>query len=297
MRYSKCKIVRSLVFLLIPFITLSQSKVYESLTMKSKLLNTEVKYSVYLPDGYDTSHRKYPIVYLLNGFNGGEKDWIQFGNVQNIVDENIKQSHIVSMIIVMPDGDDRLYMNKADGSYPYEDMFIEELMPFVEKKYRVRKEKRFRGIAGLSMGGAGAIRWALKYPSVFGSCAGFSAAIVTDEELKKQRDSFYNNYFGRMSDSAKGLVGEERITKDYREYDILHLVKNKKSDLLKSVHIYFDCGDKDFLSIGNAQLHIELKKKRIPHEYRVRSGAHTWGYWQESLPKGLLFISKKIRGW
>lgn len=282
------------VFLCFSVSIYSQSQVFESLSMQSKLLKTNVKYSVYLPDGYKTSKRHYPIVYLLNGFTGGETDWIQFGNLQGIADETIEKNDMVSMIIVMPDGGDRLYMNKADGTYPYEDMFIKEFVPFIENTYRVRKEKQFRGIAGLSMGGFGAIRLALKHSSIFGSCAGFSSAIVTDDELKTYSNSFYNNYFGRISEAIKGLEGKDRITKEFREYDLLHLVKNKEARLLKSVHIYFDCGDDDFLSIGNAQLHIELKKRKIPHQYRVRNGTHNWEYWRTSLSEGLKFISKKI---
>ena len=143
------------ILCLIVFITFGQSRVLESLEIPSKLLKTNVKYSVYLPNGYDESNRKYPIVYLLNGYTGDERDWIQFGNMQNIMDQGISNSDFPAMIVVMPDGDDRLYVNKYDGTYPYGDMLIEEVGSSCRITVQVRSEKQFRAVSGLSMGGAG----------------------------------------------------------------------------------------------------------------------------------------------
>ena len=273
----------------------AQSKVFESLSMQSELLNTSIKYSVYLPDGFDTSNEKYPIVYLLNGFTGDETNWTRIGHLRDIADELIKGKQIEPMVIVMPDGDDRLYMNKDDGTYPYEDMFIKELMPFVEKEYRVKSEKKYRGISGLSMGGAGSLRLSLKYHNLFNACAAFSAGISTEEELINENSGGFEDYFGRISPSVVSAKGEARLNKTIKDYNLFDLVKTKDPKLLKSVDIYFDCGDDDFLAIGNAMLHIELTKKRIPHEYRVRDGSHTWKFWVDSLPVGLVFISNSMR--
>jgi enterochelin esterase-like enzyme len=284
----------ALLSLLVSISVFAQSKVLKSLEMSSKLLNTSVQYSVYLPDGYESSQQEYPVVYLLNGFTGGETDWIILGNMQSIVDNLILNNSIEPLVIVMPDGDDRLYMNKDDGTYPYEDMLINEFLPYVEKKFRIKDEKKYRGISGLSMGGAGSLRLTLKHLEIFSSCAAFSSAVLTNEEAVKWDDNFYDNYFGRISDSHVGLKGLARLTETYNDYNVLHLVKTKNPELLKSVNIYFDCGDDDFLTIGNSQLHIELRKKGIPHEYRVRDGGHTWDYWQDSLPIGLKFIDKNF---
>ena len=263
----------------------------ESLNMKSALLNTEVKYSIYLPDGYDYSERQYPVVYLLNGYTGNETDWIQSGGMQQIVDHEIEEGNIQEMIIVMPDGDDRLYMNRTDGTYPYEDMFIKELLPHIENLYRVRKGKRYTGISGLSMGGAGSLKLALKYDAHFGVCAAFSAAIFMDESVTASDQEFMNSYISKAMPDVVGERGKKRLNKSYEEYNVLHLAKTKDPELLKTVKIYFDCGDDDFLTLGNALLHKELIERKIPHEYRVRDGAHTWPYWRESLPVGLKFIS------
>jgi|TARA_R110000737_G_C14580409_1_gene485558 enterochelin esterase-like enzyme len=269
----------------------AQSKVLESLSMKSELLNTEVRYSIYLPDGYDFSERHYPVVYLLNGYTGNETDWIELGGMQGIVDNEIEEGKIQKMVIVMPDGDDRLYMNRTDGTYPYEDMFIKELLPFIESQYRIRKGKRFTGISGLSMGGAGSIKLALKYDTHFGACAAFSSAVYTEESVTTSDPESMNGYVSKAMPDMVGTKGKNRLNKSYEDYDVLHLVKTKDPALLKTVKLYFDCGDDDSLTLGNAELHKELTVRQIPHEYRVRDGAHTWPFWRESLPVGLQFIS------
>lgn len=269
----------------------AQSKVLESLGMKSALLNTDINYSIYLPDGYDYSERRYPVVYLLNGYTGNETDWIESGGMQHIVDHEIEEGNIQKMIIVMPDGDDRLYMNRTDGTYPYEDMFIKELLPFIESTYRIRKGKRYTGISGLSMGGAGALKLALRYDEQFGACAAFSSAVFTEEAVTASEQESMNGYISKAMPDMVGVKGKNRLNKSYEDYDVLHLVKTKDVAKLKSVKIYFDCGDDDFLTLGNAELHKQLTLKQIPHEYRVRDGAHTWPFWWESLPIGLQFIS------
>lgn len=283
----------SAVFLLLFQFSFGQSKVLESLAMSSTLLKTEIKYSIYLPDGYENSERSYPVVYLLNGYTGDERDWVQFGNLQNSVDEGIAASKFPAMIIVMPDGDDRLYMNRGDGTYPYEDMFIQEFIPFIENNYRIRSEKQFRAISGLSMGGAGALKLAMTHTDLFAACAAYSSALRDDAALTSYGDGDqerFDNYFGRAL--GEGLVGEERLTEHYRQNNVFDIIKRKDSQDLKKIAYYIDCGDDDYLSPGNVQLHLELKELGIKHEFRIRDGAHTWPFWRESWPIGLSFIGK-----
>jgi S-formylglutathione hydrolase FrmB len=145
------------------------------------------------------------------------------------------------------------------------------------------------------MGGAGSLRLALKHHELFGACAAFSSALVTDFEIKMMPQQNFDNYFALIDPKMKGKEGEDRLTDSYQDFSVLNLVNTKDPDLLRSVNIYFDCGDDDFLAIGNSQLHIDLKKQRIPHEYRVRDGGHTWNFWVDSLPDGLVFISNSMR--
>lgn len=280
----------SLILVLCSSYSHAQSVVIESESLNSKIINKDIKYSVYLPDGYESSKRMYPVVYLLNGFTGNEIDWIQFGDMQKIVDEGIASGEIPPMVIIMPDGDDRLYMNNHDNSYRYGDMFIEELMPFVEEKYRIRAEKQFRGISGLSMGGAGTLRFAMLYPELFGAAAAYSSAVGTDQEMISGGQQGFDGYWGRVL--GTGLKAEARLSDYYRKNSILDIAKTADVNKLNSVRIYFDCGDDDFLAVGNASLHIEMLDRGIRHEYRVRDGAHNWDFWRTSLPIGLKFIGE-----
>ena len=130
---------------------------------------------------------------------------------------------------------------------------------------------------------------AFKHHDLFGAVAAFSSAIRTDEEFMAYRKGdVWDNYFGRAF--GTGLEGQDRLTDFYRKNNVLDLVKNTDTNALKSVRIYFDCGDDDYLSPGNAYLHLTLKEREIPHEFRMNEGNHTWSYWRENLPVGMKFI-------
>ncbi|MFA5815094.1 MAG: alpha/beta hydrolase-fold protein [Bacteroidales bacterium] len=124
------------------------------------------------------------VVYLLHGYTDNETGWIQFGEVNMAADKAIASREIPSMIIVMPDAKATWYMNNADVSEKFEDMFIQEFIPYIDKTYRTRAKKEFRGVSGLSMGGFGTLLYSLKRPDMFAACAAFSAAVWTDEEIK-----------------------------------------------------------------------------------------------------------------
>lgn len=264
--------------------TLAQTgKVFDNLSLPSKILKMERKFAVYLPPDYETSDRSYPILYLLHGGGDDQTGWVQFGEVLSITDKAIKEGKATPMIIVMPDANTgrRGYSNDATGTWRYEDFFFQELMPFVEKKYRVKAEKRFRAISGLSMGGDGTFTYTLHHPELFSAACPLSAGtgpLTIDEAKTRLRrdnpnihDSLITNYFNRQSVPA--------------------LVNNFPDSLKKTVRWYIDCGDEDFLYEGNSLVHIAMRKRDIPHEFRIRNGAHNWTYWRESLPEVLAFVS------
>jgi enterochelin esterase-like enzyme len=271
------------------FSQVPQGKVLESLAMESKILDREVLYTVYLPPGYETDQRKYPVLYLLHGYTGNETDWIQFGNANYIADHAIAAGEITPMIIVTPDGRNDWYVNSSDGTVLYEDMFVKEFIPFIEKTYAVRGTKEFRVISGLSMGGHGSLILALRHPELFAVSAPLSAAIYTEGQWTSFTQDRYDNYFGPIY--GMGLEGEARLTGNFKKYSVLNIVENQPADSTARVKFYIDCGDDDFLTVGNSQLHILMNEKKIPHQYRVRDGAHNWTYWREALPDALKFVS------
>ena len=258
-------------------------KVFDNLTLKSKLLNMDRKYAIYLPPDYETSQRSYPVLYLLHGGGDDQTGWVQFGEVQLITDKAIREGTATPMIIVMPDANTtrRGYSNDATNTWRYEDFFFQELIPFVEKTYRVKTEKRYRAVAGLSMGGDGTFTYALHHPELFAAACPLSAGTgpltldIARERLKKENSN--------ISDSL--------ITAFYKRQSVVELVNNIPDTLKKSVRWYIDCGDDDFLYEGNSLVHIAMRKKEIPHEFRIRDGAHNWTYWRNALPEVLQFVS------
>ena len=273
-----------LVWIFMTFSAISQySKVMDNLTLTSKILNGERKYAIYLPQDYETSQRKYPVLYLLHGSGDDQTGWVQFGEVLQITDKAVGDGLATPMVIVMPDAQSgqKGYFNSFDGEWNYETFFFEELIPFIEKKYRIKSEKRFRAIAGLSMGGGGAFIYALRHPEMFSSACPLSGVMG---ELS------YDEFYKKNETTLKGLR-RETVYNYYSNHNALSIIKNQTDANLKSVKWYIDCGDDDFLFEGNSMVHVALKKRGIPHEYRVRDGSHNWTYWRSSLPKVLAFIS------
>ena len=267
-------------------ISLGQSgKVYDNLTLNSKILKMDRKYAVYLPPDYETSERSYPVLYLLHGGGDDQTGWVQFGEVLTITDKAIKEGKATPMVIIMPDantGPQRGFSNNATGAWRYEDFFFEELMPFVEKKYRIRAEKRYRAISGLSMGGDGTFTYALHHPELFQSACPLSAG-TGPSSLEETRTRLKNNNAG---------IQDSLIEKFYKRQSVLYMLNNWPDSLKKTVRWYIDVGDDDFLYEGNSLAHIAMRKREIPHEFRTRDGAHNWTYWRESLPEVLWFISQ-----
>jgi enterochelin esterase-like enzyme len=270
----------------------SRGVVKESLTVESKILGKPVRYSIYLPYDYATSERFYPVVYLLHGYTDSDMGWVQFGEANSIADQAITDRVIPPMIIVMPDAGVSWYINNHDNSVRYEDFFIKEFITHIESRYRIRPEKQFRGVAGLSMGGYGALIYTLRHPEMFAACAAFSAAVYTDEETMEKTDERW----ARIDSLLYGpnLKGKERLTEHYKSYNPLHIVRSADPEKIKSVRLYLDCGDDDFLYKGNATFHMLLRDLKISHEYRARDGGHTWSYWRSGLLDGLKFIGESF---
>lgn len=275
----------TILFLLFSFIAIAQyGKVYDELKLKSEILKSDRKYAVYLPPDYDLSERSYPVLYLLHGGGDDQTGWVQFGEVLQITDKAIREGISTPMIIVMPDANTgrRGYFNDPKGDWNYENFFFEELMPHVERKYRIKSEKRYRAVAGLSMGGGGTFMYALHRPDLFSSACPLSAS-TGPLSLEEAGQWLERRSERKYSDDEK---------KQYFEtHSAVALINSMDAEKIRSVRWYIDCGDDDFLYEGNALVHIALKKKEIPHEYRVRDGAHNWTYWRESLPEVLKFVS------
>ncbi len=284
---NKYRPIIACLFIVLPAFMFAQTgKVYDNLTLPSKILKSDRKYAIYLPPDYETSQRTYPVLYLLHGAGDDQTGWVQFGEVLSIADKTVKDGIATPMIIVMPDANTgkRGYFNDSKGEWRYEDFFFEEFLPFIEKKYRIKAEKRFRAVSGLSMGGGGTFMYAMHHPELFSSACPLSASVgpLTMEEaatrLKRENPA----------------ASDADVSKYFNNLSALSLANNMPDTLKKAVRWYIDCGDDDALSEGNALVHVAMRKKMIPHEFRIRDGAHTWTYWRSALPTVLEFISQSF---
>jgi len=242
------KFMLGLISVFIFNITAAQNagKVIETLNIKSNILNRNVKYAIYLPSDYSTSERTYPVVYLLHGHTDDNTSWLQAGEINRYADKAIEEGTIPPMIIVMPDADSSFYINSYDGDEKYEDFFIKEFIPSIEKTYRIKNKKRFRGIAGLSMGGYGSLLYTIKYPELFAAAGCLSAAVFDDDSIVNMPEKSYQYIYGQLF--GGNLKGKERLNKTWYSNSILKLVEIKATADLSKVRYWIDCGVDDYLS-------------------------------------------------
>ncbi len=180
---------KTLVYILallatISFATLTvhaQRASVETIQFQSKLINATLPYSVILPPGYRAdATTRYPVLYLLHGHGGHYTDWLTRTNVADVAAQ-------YRMIIVMPEGNDSWYVDGATGlNDKYESYILQELMPDVDKRYRTIQSRYGRAIAGLSMGGYGAIKYGVKYPATFVFAASMSGAFGATRYTEKE---------------------------------------------------------------------------------------------------------------
>ena len=256
--------------------------VVKQFTVESKLLGVEKEYSVYLPDGYGKSTEKYPVLYLLHGAWGTHNSWVRAegsrgGNLQAIADAEIAAGRCKKMVVVVPDargegekngGKNMGYFNVEN--WPYETFFFEEFIPHIEKKFKVLATKEGRAIAGLSMGGGGSFVYAQRHPDMFN--AAYSTSGLLDHRYRPKKVDSYENIGWYWSVAATSPV----------EY-----VRNataEQLEKLRTVRWMLDCGDDDGIISTNIDFFVEMKREKVPVEFRVRNGKHNWAFWREALP-------------
>ncbi|MBQ0049848.1 MAG: alpha/beta fold hydrolase [Bacteroidales bacterium] len=254
-------------------------------TFKSERLGTEVKYNVYLPNGFERDNATYPIVYLLHGFTDDYTAWKERGQMQTVADELIESGEAREMVIVMPNAGGPDVMNTWNGylnmpGWPYEDFFFDEFLPAIEKKYRIVGDKEHRAIMGLSMGGGGSTIYAQRHPDMFSSCYAMSPWLEFSGKNQYQENSkpYYLQESMRDCSALTFLEGLDATT----------------AEKLRTVKWFFDCGDDDFLFDLSVRIHQLMRKKRIKDELRVRNGQHNWEYWHQAIRIALPFASRNF---
>ncbi len=266
-------------------------RIVESLSFFSKILGQEVKYSICLPQDYFTVNHSYPVVYLLHGLGDDETSWLEYGQISQIADKAVQEKAIVPMIYVMPQGFRSYYVNDFSGAFRYQDMFIQELIPFIDNKYHTIADRQHRATMGYSMGGFGTLILPMKNPEVFGSCVPLSISIRTDQQYMKEDSTGWNQQWGRIFGGI-GKIGNDRITDYYRHNNPFQIFSQEDLSKLSGLKIFIANGDDEqTLCRSNEELHILLRDKKFSHEFRITNGGHEFAFWRSCLPNGLNFLS------
>ena len=253
----------------------------------SKILGHAVPYCVILPADYDADKASYyPALYFLHGLGGNEQLLLNSGGM-NMIQDLRDQKRIGEFLIVAPDGGRSFYINSRDGKVRYEDFFIREFLPYIESHYRVRAERKSRGITGVSMGGYGALRFALRYPNLFAAVSAHSPALIeTLPNIKVSSDQ------AAAVAEVLGKAFGSRVDAAFWERESpFTIVKDEPRPA--GLAIYFDCGTEDDFGFnkGAAQFDQLLTARGIPHEFHLYPGGHDWGYFAEYLPASFEFQS------
>lgn len=257
-------------------------------SLQSNVLGAQVKYNVYLPDGFGQTEKTYPVVYLLHGLSDDYTAWVRNGNMQLVADELIGTGEACEMVIVMPNAGGADTHNIWNGyfnmlGWRYEDFFFQEFIPAVEEKYRIVGDKGHRAVMGLSMGGGGSTVYAQRHPEMFSSCYAMSAWLdnANDEvwPLDSPKDCLYYVANSVHDHSALAFI-------DQADENTL--------ERLRTVAWFIDCGDDDFLFDLSVAFYQKMRDHGVKSEFRVRNGVHNWEYWHLALRQALPFAARNF---
>lgn len=252
---------------------LAGGKVEPSLRAPSPVLGRDIAYSLYLPQNLSSPPA---VLYLLHGLGGNERDWLHLGQIQKTADRLIDEARMPPMAIVMPNGGNSWYVD-SDAHGPIASALLNDFMPHVERFHGLRSDRDGRFIAGLSMGGYGALRLAIMHPERFRGAASLSGAIFEDLQNSAQVSDDQIRMF-------KGAFGEPFATNRYNQLNFF-----SRLPVLQTTgripDLFISVGDDDGFGLyeGAVALYLRLKRLRLPVEMRIVDGNHNWRLWREDI--------------
>lgn len=265
------KQVISFLLFLIFTITASASKV-DTLVVYSASMKIKIKNVIITPDAYTKKGEAFSVVYLLHGAGGDHKDWLKKA-------PNIKAyADLYNVIIVCPDGDKTSWYfdSPVDAKMQYETYVSKELVSKVDITYNTKANKENRAIAGLSMGGHGALYLAFKHTDIWGVAGSMSGGV----DIRP---------FPLRWDIAKRLGTYAENLDIWEKNTVINLTHLLDGENLKFI---FDCGVDDFFYDANKRLHEKLLERNIPHDYIERPGGHNNEYWRNAIKYQMLFFNE-----
>lgn len=253
--------------------------------IQSTILGRSVNVCVVLPAGYEASgSNRYPTLYYLHGLFEHADSWIDKGG-EDVLKGLLSDGKVGKFIVVLPDGGRSFWVNSYDGKDRYEDFFIQELVPAIDKKYRTLPVAEERGITGSSMGGYGALHLAMRHPDVFGTVSAQGAALLPKFPHPLPTEGRWG-FYARVLEGPFGSPLNEAY---WEANSPLTLAEDPTK--FENLKIYFDCGDHDRYGFneGAELLDKELTAKDFPHEFVLRPGDHGWDYLNQYMKFPLLF--------
>ncbi|MBV9789562.1 MAG: hypothetical protein JOZ51_15355 [Chloroflexi bacterium] len=236
----------------------------------SSALDREMDYWLYLPPNYDSSRRRYPVLYVLHGRGGSSSEWKELGLFDQ-ADTLIRQQKIAPLIIVAPQGELSYWMNHANNGPRWGDYITQDLVTHIDMSYRTQAERSHRAIGGISMGGHGAIQLALHHPELFSAVGGHSAVFRTEAEAFP--------FFGTGA--------------DYQQRDPVSLVRDLNTPV--PFALWLDMGASDPWLPRTVAFHEILSERGVVHSWHVNPGGHEGAYWSGHLRAYLEWYDEALR--
>ena len=284
------RLLATLIFLF-PLYAFAQGRI-DCAAMNSRILGQTIHYCVLLPASYDANIKEsYPILYFLHGLGENEQALFTTGG-WNIV-QDLRQKHeIGDFLIVTPEGRTSFYINSADGKVRYSDFFLQEFIPQIETKYRVRRKRSSRAISGISMGGYGAFRFAFAHPELFSAVSAESAAFITQTPQEINATMQSGAQLGRL---LGPVFGNPIQVAHWNDNSVFKLASNNRSTIA-NLAIYFNCGKSDDFGFedGALALNKQLDAEKIDHTFHLYEGGHDLGYFLAHLGEVMKFHSRRF---
>lgn len=274
--------------ILILFAFMAKAATVDSLDVPSAVMNKTYKAAVVLPASYAKNQSNYPVLYLLHGAGGNFSNWLTKTPNKNLVKNLADQYNI---IIVMPDGEIYSWYldSPSNKNSQFETYITKEVIQKIDATYRTIKSNKGRAITGLSMGGHGAMYLSTRHPELFGAAGTMSGAM----DINYTKFKISSEYINSTKERFEKLLGTSDVSQDvFLKNSIVNMVDAIKKN---GMPIIIDCGVDDFLIDTNRELHNRLLYANVPHDYTERPGAHTWPYWENSLPFHVLFFHKVLK--
>lgn len=266
--------------------------VQTGLSVASPLLGHDMTYAIYLPKLPQTAAHRLPVLYLLHGRDDNEMAWLDKGHIAETLDRLIAAGTVPPLAVVMPMAANSWYVDDARGSRGFGSFataFFQDFMPSVETRHRLATCRSGRAVAGLSMGGFGAMLYAFTHPEKFTGAISLSGSLFSDAPADiEARKPFYERVL-------TGIYGEPFDPRRFLDWNVFQRLERASGDV-KSLGVWLAAGDGDFSGIlgGTVRLHQDLKRRQIETHLRIYGGDHNWDLWSMAIEPALTWLAPRL---